>query len=232
MKQTILHISNAHSSFDDRIFYKELVSLSSQYACYLIAGGNKKGLLTTMGSDMVPTGIYNDVHITPFPVKYHVNIIVRAFRKLFPAVYRAIYNFVCVKRLIAICRRNTIKPVIIHFHDLGLADVAKRIKEYFNAKLIFDCHEFYFGYPLANGLNYLNLLRASKSLIALKNAVRNSDGVISVSKNMDNIISLMMKNDNHIVVYNSSVQPPATEKRELKDKVVLVHEGQCNSIGD
>jgi glycosyltransferase involved in cell wall biosynthesis len=225
MKQTILHISSNHSSFDDRIFFKELVSLSKHYNCYLIAGGNVKGMLTTMGGGLVSQGVYDNVTIIPFPRIDTKNIFFRAFRKFFPKVYKIISKVIIFKKLLITCKKYVIQPQIVHFHDLDFFDTAIKIKEYFNARLVFDCHEFYFSYHFNNGLNRINLQRASKSLLLLKNAVQNSDAVISVTRNLDNIISLMAKNDNHIIIYNSSIQPPVTEKREIKDKIVLVHEG-------
>lgn len=221
MTHVILHISNGHASFDDRIFYKELVSLSKYYDCYLIAGNNGYGMLTTIGKEVRASGVYNKVHILPYPLIKIKNIFARIFRKFFPYIYENIL----FNRIIELCKINGICPSIIHYHDLDFSHIAIKIKDYFNAKLIFDCHEFYFSYHFDNGLNWLSLRRASKSIMYLKKTVRNSDAVISVTKNLDNIVSIMMKNDNHIIIYNSSMQPPVTTKRKIEGKIVLVHEG-------
>jgi len=222
LKQIILHISNNHSSFDDRIFYKELVSLSKYYYCYLISGGNSDGMLTTMGKDLRPASIYNNVNILPYPVKK--NLFTRALRKLIPSIFNAI----CYYKLKKVCNNNNIKPSILHYHDLDFSQIAKKLQKYFNCKLIFDCHEFYFSYFFEKKLNFNNLKKAAKSLLLLKNAVRAVDATISVTKNLDNIVSLINKNKKHIVVYNSSLLP-ITDNNIIdinnNKKILLVHEG-------
>jgi len=219
MKQTILHISNNHSSFDDRIFYKELVSLSKYFDCHLIAGGNADGMLTTMGKDLLPAGIYNNVNILPYPVKK--NLITRALRKLIPGIF----NIICYHKLKKVCIINKIKPSILHYHDLDFTKIAKKIQKYFNCKLIFDCHEFYFSYFFEKKFNYSKLKKSAKSLLLFKKAVRTNDATITVTKNLDNIISLLNKNRKHIVVYNSSILPINNNIINNINKIILVHEG-------
>jgi glycosyltransferase involved in cell wall biosynthesis len=223
--KSILHISNHHSSFDDRIFYKELVSLSPLYKCCLISGGNSNGELTTMGGDTVSAGMYKNVTIMPFPDSVSRNIIMRILRKFFNPLYRALYNYICFIKITNICKSNDIKPDIIHFHDLDFFPTVKKIKTFFECKLIFDCHEFYFSYYFQNRLSYGTLKKAAKSIMILKQAVRSSDYVISVTKNLDNIISLIMKSDNHSIIYNSSLFPTRGALELPGNKICLVHEG-------
>jgi hypothetical protein len=231
MKQTILHISDNHSSFDDRIFYKELVSLSEYYNCYLISGGNTDGMLNTMGKELRPQGVYNNVSIIPYPIKERKNIFVRALRKFFPGIFNIIFDGIYYRKLRKMCIKNDIKPSILHYHDLGFYEIAKKLQKYFQCKLIFDCHEFYFSYFFEKKMNYSNLKKAARSLLLLKNVVCAADATISVTKNLDNIISLMNNNKRHIVVYNSSLLPitnnsvVANELDEGGGKFVLVHEG-------
>ena len=225
MKQTILHISNNHSSFDDRIFYKELVSLSKYYDCYLISGGNADGMLSAMGKDLRPAGVYNNVNIIPYPIK---NIFIRALRKFFPVIFINIFNEIYYHKLRKICIKNNIKPSILHYHDLDFSGIAQKLQKYFKCKLIFDCHEFYFSYFFERKLSYSNLKKAAKSLLSLKDAVCSADATISVTKNLDNIVSLMNNNKKHIVVYNSSLLPIANNKSiEMNNNknIILLHEG-------
>jgi alpha-maltose-1-phosphate synthase len=226
MKQTILHISNNHSSFDDRIFYKELVSLSKYYDCYLISGGGADGMLNTMGKDLRPAGVYNNVNILPYPLKNTKNIFIRAIRKFFPHLFNIMFDGFFYRKLKKLCVKNNIKPSILHYHDLDFSKIAQKLRKYFNCKLIFDCHEFYFSYFFENKLSYRNLKKSAKSLLFFKNAVRNADAVISVTKNLDNIISLMNNNKEHIVVYNSSLLPITNNNViDTNKKIVLLHEG-------
>jgi glycosyltransferase involved in cell wall biosynthesis len=219
--KTILHISSNHCSFDDRIFYKELISLSSFYNCYLISGGNSRAELTTMGGGTVPEGIYNKINGIPYPVKFSRNIILRVIRKICSPLYNQFLTYI----LIAVCKNNGIKPDLIHFHDLDFHPIAKKLKAFFNCKLIFDCHEFYFSYHFQNKFDYRALKKTAKSILLLKQAIRSSDYVISVTRNLDNIISLMMKSDNHLVIYNSSLFPAKTNPGILDGKIQMVHEG-------
>jgi glycosyltransferase involved in cell wall biosynthesis len=226
MKHTILHISSDHSSFDDRIFYKELISLSEHYNCYLIAGGNSAGMLTKMGNKLCTSpGIYNSVNIIPYPLLVK-NIFARAFRKFFPNIYNLFFNEFIYRKIVQLCIKNNIRPVILHYHDLSFFKVAKRMQIYFHCKLIFDCHEFYFSYYIEKKFNYRNLQKSAKSLLYLKNAVHNADATISVTKNLDNIVSLMSSNQKHIVVYNSSIFPVMEKQKNVNsNKVTLIHEG-------
>jgi glycosyltransferase involved in cell wall biosynthesis len=219
--KTILHISDNHCSFDDRIFYKELVSLSSFYNCHLISGGNFKGEFTTMEGTALPAGIHHTINVIPYPVRFSRHIIVRVIRK----ICSPLINRLLARILIVICNNNEIKPDLIHFHDLDFYPIAKKLKLFFNCKLVFDCHEFYFSYHFQNKLNYSTLKKASKSILLLKQAVRISDYVISVTKNLDNIISLIMKSDNHLILYNSSLFPAKTNPGIPDGKIQLVHEG-------
>ena len=223
-KPTILHISNEHPSFDCRIFYKELISLSKHYNCYLIAGGNSDGMLTTMGKELRPVGVYNGITVIPYPIKLVKNIILRAFRKFFPFIFFPIYDNLCCYKLITLCKKYNITPSLLHYHDLDFSKYAKKLKQYFNCKLIFDCHEFYFSYFFRK-LTFGNLKKASKNLLLLKDAVRTADTTISVTRNLDNIISLMNNNQNHAIVYNCSVLPIINNPWDRNGKIVLVHEG-------
>lgn len=221
----ILHISSEHSSFDDRIFYKELISLSKFYNCYLISGGNNNGMLNTMGNELLPKGVYNNITVLPYPIKPVKNIIIRVIRKFIPMLFYYFYNKYSCYKLIQLCNEYNLKPSILHYHDLNFSICAKILQKVFNCKLIFDCHEFYFSYFFYE-LTYNNLKKASKSILSLKNAVRSSDATISVTKNLDNIISLMNNNKNHIILYNCSNLPIFNNYHfNENDKIVLIHEG-------
>jgi glycosyltransferase involved in cell wall biosynthesis len=67
---------------------------------------------------------------------------------------------------------------------------------------------------------------ASKCLLLLKKVVTSVDAVISVTKNLDNIISLMCGNKKHIIVYNSSLLPVKNARiLPNENKITLLHEG-------
>lgn len=222
----ILHLTNEHDCFDGRIFNKELAALSKNYNCYLITKGNSDNMLVSLGKKLFSPGVYNNITLFPFSLIYK-SIFIKVIRKFFPFIF---YNFlvplVIVRKFILLCKSNNIKPSVIHYHELSFSPIANLLKKHFKCKLIFDCHEFYFSYYFEKAFNYKNLKKSARTLLQLKDAVHNADAIISVTKNLDNIISLMSKTQKHIIVYNCS-NFPIQEKQAKNnfDKLVLVHEG-------
>jgi glycosyltransferase involved in cell wall biosynthesis len=94
----ICHISTVHYVQDDRIFYKECLSLSKHYTVYLIAPEQKEYDL-------------NGVHILPVPP--FKNRFIRIFLGSFIALYKALFNA---------------KAEIYHFHDPELILVGLILK--------------------------------------------------------------------------------------------------------
>ncbi len=131
------------------------------------------------------------------------------------------------KRVCSVLKKENIHPDIIHFHDLAFAPVAINLKKNLGCKLIFDSHEFFFSYPFNMGLSKKTCRKAEKALLQWKKAIKGADFTISCTRTMDNLISMIRQDDNHGIVYNSSMFCPETRKRSLEvgKKIVLLHEG-------
>lgn len=230
MSTQIVHITDTHCSFDDRIFYKELVSFAKKYECYQIVLSADKSVLRDMGGNIIKPGKYNNVNCIQMQFSGGNIFIIKCIRKFLPKIYKNLKYFKLDKKIIKYFKLNNITPSIIHYHDLTFYKTAYAISQYYNCKLIFDCHEFYFSYPFDNGLTRKHLRLASAELLRLKRAVKNSNYVISVTKNLDSIISLIKKDENHSVIYNSSIIPLNNKDKIInpEKKLTLVHEG---SIG-
>lgn len=223
---TVLHITNAHSAFDDRIFYKELCSLAKRYTCYELVAVPDGKTLVTMGGEKRGQGEYESVRCLAFKGECR-NFFIRCIRRFLPFIYNTIYVCIETKRIISVLNKNNIRPDLIHFHDLGFVLSALKLKKKFGCKLVFDSHEFFFVYPLYNGLKLKNCFFASRTLLRWKSALKNTDYVISCTRTMDNLVSLIRKDDEHGIIYNSSMFTPETEKRFVSKnrKLVLLHEG-------
>lgn len=222
MQPQILHLTNGHSTFDDRIYYKELKSLTNKFECFeLVASIDEKSIFT-MGNKKLPIGVYDNIHCLAYKKIKH-NFFWKCMNKALPII-KSYLEYTKINNILV---KNGIKPVIIHYHEIELTDVVIKLKKIFKCKTIFDCHEFYFSYPFNSGLTRKTLRHSSKMLLKMKKTFLSVDYVISVTKTLDNIISIIRKDNNHSVIYNSSIFPMNSEKRELisDKKIVLLHEG-------
>lgn len=225
-KYNIIHITNGHSSFDDRIFYKELCSLAKKYNCFELSANTDGKHLFNMSGNMLVQGVYESVKCFAFKAESR-KIVIRCIRHFFPKLYNMFYSTIESRKVCRILKHNGIVPDLIHFHDLVFAPVALKLKQRIGCKLIFDSHEFFFSYPLDFGLTKKTCKRAEKELLKWKTAIKDSDFVIGCTKTMDNLISIIRHDDNHCIIYNSSMFEMNTNKRTIKTgrKIVLIHEG-------
>ncbi len=223
---TVIHITNGHCAFDDRIFYKELRSLSKQYECYELCGTKDGKTLATMGGDRLEEGVYDGITVIPFKSGSQTPA-GRIKRILFPVIYASLSSRVEAGRILRILTKRRIHPDVIHFHDIGFTSSALILKKAFSCRLVFDSHEFFFSYPFSRGLNCLTCLLASRMLLLWKKAIKASDFTISCTKTMDNLVSIIRQDDSHGIVYNSSIFAQESQRRSISGngKVILVHEG-------
>ncbi len=226
VKPVVVHITNGHCAFDDRIFYKELCSLAKMYNCYELTATNDGKKLTNMGGKFVDQGEYENVKCIAYK-KLCNNFIIKCIRKFLPFFYYPFATRIEVNRIKNILSYNKIKPDVIHFHDLGFTSIALKLKKKLNCKLIFDSHEFFFSYPFNYGLSRKSCRNSSNALLKWKKAIIGADFAIGCTNTMDNLISLIRQDENHGIIYNSSMFEMNTEKRSIKQgrKIVLLHEG-------
>lgn len=225
-KKTIIHITNNHSAFDDRIFYKELCSLTKEYNCYELTATKDGKRLTNMSGKLLEQGVYDNVHCLAYSAN-RMNFVIRCMRKFLPFIYYPISATFEAKRILKVLQKENIQADLIHFHDLVFAPVALKLKRKLCCKTIFDSHEFFFSYPFNAGLTKKTTKKATMELLKWKKAIKGSDFVIGCTKTMNNLISLIRQDDRHGIVYNSSMFEAKTQKRTIegKEKIVLLHEG-------
>lgn len=110
----ICMLSTGHNALDDRIYYKETLSLLKQYT---------EIVLLTPGDSQNFEGGTNLIHIQ---LKNNASILSRLF-----GIPKAIYIL------------SKIKPNICHFHDYELIFALPFLKLFTRCKIIYDVHEVY-----------------------------------------------------------------------------------------
>lgn len=226
LKPVVVHITNGHCAFDDRIFYKELCSLAAKYDCYELAATADGKKLTNMGGEFIEQGEYKKVKCFAYK-RLDNSFIIKCIRKFLPFIYYLFSIKIEVKRIVKIFADNKIKPDLIHFHDIDFTSVALKLKKKLKCRLIFDSHEFFFSYPFNKELSKRTCLNATIAVLKWKKAIKGADFAIGCTKTMDNLISLIRQDDNHAIIYNSSMFDLDNKKRSLTPgkKIILLHEG-------
>ena len=179
-----------------------------------------------MGGEKRDSGAYDGIAVLPFK-QGAGSFFVKCIRHFLPVIYNPIHSKMMAGQIQNIFSKNGTCPDVIHYHDLAFAPVAVRLKKTLGCKLIFDSHEFFFSYAFNGGLNKKTCLSASRALLQWKNAIKSADFTIGCTKTMDNLISIIRQDDNHGIIYNSSMFAAKTQKRSIagKEKIVLLHEG-------
>jgi len=157
----ICHITTVHPPFDQRIFYRECISLTKKYQTTLICHYDEKDSLK------------NNVHILSLG-KYTTKTLRIKF------IQRVISNLMAfVKGLIN-------HYSIFHIHDPELIIVGFLLKKFSRTKIIFDCHEDYSGYILQRvGLGkYQRLIFSITFRFLERIATKNFDAIITADRGM------------------------------------------------
>jgi glycosyltransferase involved in cell wall biosynthesis len=214
----ILHLTIGHSAFDDRIFYKEATSLGSKHNILVLAY-NASGALKTMGNEYRSPGVYNNVNVDSFG---KCSLPVRVLRRLgllpFP-----------LREVRRVLRRHNFDPDAIHCHEILSLRLAIKLKSSFGSRLVFDVHEFFFGYcfdkygeGIMGDLSFAMLRRSYKYLL------QNVDVTISVNDIIRSVNAVLNPNARHLLVPNAFILQDSDGAIEKIPKFVLVHEGTLN----
>ncbi len=220
----VLHLTNKHVGFDDRIFYKEAICLSKKYDVYILSPG-RDGDVIDMGLKNKSEGIYSGVKQYAYDIIPMKNYFLRAIRKLLRKL--GFWKYHELKIIMKKLDELELRPDIIHLHDYSLIYYIEKFKKKYGCSVIFDCHEYYYLYDLdinkfrlSSILSYLKLLRFTRKL-------RIIDGVISVNTFMKHFNMLLVQSKcNHEVIENKSIFKQISKKSvDIDSKVWLVHEG-------
>jgi glycosyltransferase involved in cell wall biosynthesis len=224
-KPTILHITSGHVAFDDRIFFKEAISLSKKYNVIILSPGINNHNLDLSGKEK-KEGIYEGILCLTYDVFPRKNLVIRILKFFLRII--GIYKIIVNKMILKKITEKKIHSSIIHIHEPDLFFIATKLKRKFKSKLIFDAHEMFVVYPLdrykfpiSHFLTYFKLLKYKKYF-------KEFDATIAVNiliKTFNVVFNPYIKNE---IIYNASlfkVEPCKNEESLNNKKIVLVHEG-------
>lgn len=165
----ICMISSHHDLYDDRIYWKEALSLKKfgyDVYCVVISDLNDNGIT------------YQGIHYVKIKIEE---------KKYGNKIYRKIVNhFIWKKCYIEILKEaKQISADIYHFHDLDINKIGKRLKKLpNNPKIIYDVHEFY-----PDAIRDYNDTKGIKTIIKNVYANRIDAWELKCSENYDFIIT-------------------------------------------
>ena len=160
-KVNICHITTVHPPFDQRIFFRECISLSKIYCTNLICHYDRREE-SVNNIRIIPLGKYKSKSLK-------LKIVERIISNL-KALVMAFKN----------------KSDLYHIHDPELIIVGFFLKIITKSKIIFDCHEDYSGYTQQRiGLNYFQRkIFFSFYRFLERLAVKNFDAIITADVGM------------------------------------------------
>jgi|GEM_PF-5323288 len=221
--KTIIHIIYSHKAFDDRVFFKEAVSLSKKYRT-IILSGTKDGKLLDMGGNVHESGKYYDVEIYGFTVNLKKDFYSRIIRRI-----RRRLNLVKLQdhsSLYKKIKELNLKPDMIHIHEPSLLSAIPKLKNKYSCKVIFDCHEYHYAYFQEQDFSSdKNIKLAAKELEKFRGYFNFCDGIINVTKTMEAVNWFIKPNIKHITIQNSTLINKVSNKSIPTFPVSLVHEG-------
>ncbi len=220
-RKKILHITSGHTGFDERIFHKEVLSLAKSYDITVLSPGVNGKVIKNNG-ELITEGTYHNVEQYAFAKISDVT----GKQKLFWKVLRIIKvkDRLLSKWAYDKIKNNNIKADVVHIHEPDLFSLAIRLKNEWNCKIVFDCHEFYYLYPLNWHRYPRSHWQVYGELLRFKKRLPKFDAIVSVNRTMKNINSLFASETNHEVIYNNTILK-FPEKNERNDKTILVHDG-------
>jgi glycosyltransferase involved in cell wall biosynthesis len=221
--KTIIHIVYSHKAFDDRVFFKEAISLSKRYRT-IILSGTKDGKLLDMGGKVHESGFYSGVEVYGFKVEVSKDIynkILRKLRRKLNLAKRQDYSSLYKK-----IEELNLKPDIIHIHEPSILSAIPYLKYNYSCKVIFDCHEYHYAYFQEHNFSSdKNLKLVAEELKKFRYNFNNCDGVINVTKTMEAINWFIKPSIKHITIQNSTLINKVSNNKNPSFPIWLVHEG-------
>lgn len=238
-KATVCMLTTGHSALDDRIFYKECMSLQQAgYEVTLLAPLNEEGFLVDMGNNNLAADeiTIQDIKIIGF------NKIKSRFRKISAILQllklASMGNFKLGTESFAdiIDKGTKLRADVYHCHEIwslytGI-QIKKRLeKEGNKPKLIYDVHEY--SPAVGSSSNVVNRLYSkvlSKTIINFeKEALKYVDYVITANQITRGYLLTLNRFIQTDVIYNCPVlslfQEPGGNKAYNKNKITICHEG-------
>jgi glycosyltransferase involved in cell wall biosynthesis len=212
----ILHLTVGHVPFDDRIFYKESIALAGSHEVILLAY-SRDGLLKTMGGDVRESGVYSNVKVDVFTGKFSGRYLARLERA-----------FGLTQRLLSKLKELDFVPDVIHCHEPESLRLAVAVKKHFNPnlKIIYDVHEFFFGYSFDKIPKYLSDIHFAYIRRSQKKLFKDVEATISVNEIVRSFNVVLNPNIQHLTVPNGYILPGDARRNDVEEeKFVLVHEG-------
>lgn len=128
MKKKVCHLSYNHDAFDDRIYWKELITLkeAGYDVTHICVGEEEKDFISNEGVKILQVK----------RIKSKRNIWIRRLLHFFYTRNETINSILHHALLL--------KADVYHYHDLQLNTIVNDLKKNLpNARLIYDCHEAY-----------------------------------------------------------------------------------------
>ena len=210
----ILHLTVGHVPFDDRIFYKE-ATLGAKNFEVMVLAYSRDGLIKTMGGEKRSAGIYNKVEVDVFKGWFRNRYLARLERL-----------FGLEKPAINVLMEKDFVPDVIHCHEPESLKLAIALKKRFAAKIIYDVHEFFFGYSFDKFSGLLCDIHFGLTRRRQKKMMAKVDATVAVNEIVRAFNVVLNPNIPNVTVPNGYILSGEPEVPEKKDnRTILVHEG-------
>lgn len=201
-------LTTQHSPKDDRIFYKEGLSLKKAgYDVTIICTADERGFVRDMGENILnPDG---NPH-------FQIDGITIICIKKSKCIIQKLVNKVNLSRYFAefVSQGIKLKADIYHAHEPQSAYIAIKIQNKTNAKIIYDAHEPWLSSPRKDWIIRKLILNKLKYVITANQITR--DDLLSHNHQLQTE-----------VIYNCAQQDifkPHFDEKKL-DNIIIVHEG-------
>lgn len=203
----ICFLADSHSLYDDRIYWKEALSLKNAgYEIhYILAGDESKKGETFEG---IHFQIIKKDH---YPRQRYVNFLAK--RYLSNGLYNQMYE-----------SAKILEADVYHIQDLKVNRIGKKIKKLKNRpKVIYDIHEPYpeniIDYRQTTGLSTMVKKLYAKHIRNWENkCVRNYDLIIVTEENVYQRFAAFLPNEKVQIIYNYTNLEISDQQINLKDK--------------
>jgi glycosyltransferase involved in cell wall biosynthesis len=232
-------LTTGHSALDDRIFYKESMSLQrAGYEVTLLAPVNDEGFLVDMGSNNLVAGelTIQNIKIIGFAEKGSRFNKIHAILQLITLVSMGNFKLGTEPFANLIDKGTKLRADIYHCHEIwsiyaGI-QIKKRLeKEGKKPKLIYDVHEYSPAVGSSSNMVYRLYSRILRKIIVHfeKEALGYVDYVITANLITRGYLLTLNRFIQTEVIYNCPVlsifQETGSNKAYHKNKIIICHEG-------
>jgi len=225
--KTVIHLIHSHRAFDDRVFFKEAISLSKKYRTVILSE-TKDGFLHDMGGDIHEDGIYSNVELYAIKDQTKYGLLDKVIRKIARKLkFKKFENYDALFEKID---KLALHPDLIHIHEPGILGATAHLKAKYGCKVIFDCHEYHYAYFQSEDVSSFTTLHVTaEKMVNLRRLLAPVDAVINVTRTMEAVNWFIFPWLLNETIYNSTLISKKI-KTEKENPVVLVHEGTMSFI--